>query len=60
MATVKLEIPDDQAEALAQMCKRIGHAEMEAVSANAAEIKALERGLWVLQKALASVGFEPR
>jgi hypothetical protein len=60
MATIKIEIPDDQAKALAQMCKRIDYAGMREVSSSDAAVKPLERGLWTLQKALAGAGFEPR
>ncbi|HMJ29822.1 MAG TPA: hypothetical protein VK512_14000 [Xanthobacteraceae bacterium] len=60
MATIKIEIPDDQAEALAQMCKRIGHAEMCGVSSSDAAVRTLERGLWTLRQALAGAGFEPQ
>jgi hypothetical protein len=40
MVTLKLEIPDDQAEALAQLCKRIDYA-------------GIRDGLWALRQALA-------
>jgi hypothetical protein len=60
MVTLKLEIPDDQAEALAQMCKRIDYAAMREVSSSDAAVRPLDRGLWTLRKALAAAGFEPR
>ena len=60
MVTLKLEIPDDQAEALAQLCKRIDYAGMRDVSASDAEVRPLECGLWTLRQALAGAGFEPR
>jgi hypothetical protein len=60
MATVKLDISEDEAWALAQMCKRICYSEMEAVSTNAAGVKALERALWTLRQALAGAGFDTR
>lgn len=60
MAKVTIELPDDQAEALAQMCKRIDHAAMREVSSRDAAVRPLDRGLWTLRKALAAAGFEPR
>ena len=60
MVTVKLDVPDDEGWALAQMCKRICYAEMQSVSTNGAEFKALERGLWALRQALGNAGFDTR
>jgi len=56
MATVEFDIPDDEAEALEKMCKRICYAEMEAIMVEPTEIKALERGLWLLRQALWRTG----
>jgi hypothetical protein len=60
MATIKIEIPENQAEALAQMCKRIDYAAMREVSSSDAAVRPFERGLWTLRQALASAGLEPR
>ncbi|OSJ32534.1 hypothetical protein BSZ19_18450 [Bradyrhizobium japonicum] len=60
MATIKIDIPDDEAEALAQLCKRIGCNSMRELSDGDDAIKALERGLWKLRQAIAGAGIEVR
>ncbi|WP_340672392.1 DUF7706 family protein [Bradyrhizobium ottawaense] len=60
MATIKIELPDDQAEALANLCKRIDYNTMRELSDGEAAHKALDRGLWALRQAIAEAGIEVR
>ena len=60
MATIKIEIPDEEAEALANLCKRIDFATMRELSDGDAERQALDRGLWKLRQAIAGAGIEVR
>jgi hypothetical protein len=63
MKKIVLDLPDDQAMALAQMCKRFCHDDAVRFSNrhdNGREREAMLDGIRVLQKALAEAGFAPR
>lgn len=65
--TITMQLSEDKAEALAQMCKRIGWAQMKELSSDWAnysdgrpEIDHMLDGVLTLQRALAKAGFAPR
>lgn len=57
---INIELQDDQAEALAQFCKRIGFSDCRNLSANNDEAYTVQDVLTTLSKALAAVGYNPR
>jgi hypothetical protein len=60
---VVLELPDDQAMALAQLAKRLGYDDAERLSSRydgGEERDAMLAGIDKLQRALAEAGFAPR
>jgi hypothetical protein len=63
MKKVVLELPDDQAMALAQLAKRLGYDNAERLSSRydgGEERDAMLAGIDKLQRALAEAGFAPR
>ncbi len=63
MKRIILELPDDQAMALAQMVKRIGYDDAERLADRhdgGAECHAMLSGIDKLRTALAEAGFAPR
>lgn len=63
MKKVVLELPDDQAMALAQLAKRLGYDDAERLSSRydgGEERDAMLAGIDKLQRALAEAGFAPR
>jgi hypothetical protein len=63
MSKIVLELPDDQAMALAQMVKRLGYDDAERLSSRydgGQERDAMLSGVDKLQRALAEAGFAPR
>jgi hypothetical protein len=63
MTMITLDIPDDQAMALAQLVKRLGYDDAERLSSRydgGAERDAMLAGVDNLQRALAQAGFAPR
>ncbi len=63
MKRVILDLPDDQAMALAQLVKRLGYDDAERLSSRydgGAERDAMLAGIDKLQRALAEAGFAPR
>ena len=59
-ATVTFVLPEVQAEALAQFCKRVGWSEMRDCAIDDAEAYEIRNALDKLRNALADVGFAPR
>ena len=57
---IKLELTDDQAEALAQMCKRSIIERVRLFAGDETEAETMLEALVVLEKTLADVGFAPR
>jgi hypothetical protein len=63
MKLVALELPDDEARALAQICKRTGHGDCERLASRfdcGEEADAMWAAVQKLQRALAEAGFAPR
>lgn len=60
MDTVTIELPADQAEALAQFVKRVGWAEMRACAADDKEAYDIRAALSALAQGLAGAGYAPR
>ena len=63
MKKVVIELPDDQAMALAQLAKRLGYDDAERLSSRydgSEERDAMLAGIDKLQRALAEAGFAPR
>jgi hypothetical protein len=63
MKKIVLELPDDQAMALAQFAKRLGYDDAERLSSRydgGEERDAMLAGIDKLQRALAEAGFAPR
>ena len=63
MKKVVLELPDDQAMALAQLAKRLGYDDAERLSSRydgGEERDAMLAGIDKLQRALKDAGFNPR
>ncbi len=63
MTRILLELPDDQAMALAQMVKRLGYNDAERLSSRydgGEERDAMLAGIDKLQRALREAGFAPR
>ena len=58
--TVGLTLTDEQAEAVAQLCKRIALSDCRQLSASDDEAYQMQAGLNELQKALAKAGYSPR
>lgn len=57
---IELSMTDEQAEAVAQLCKRIALSDCRQLSANDDEAYQMQAGLNELQKALADAGYSPR
>ena len=57
---ITLELPDEQAEALAQLVKRIGWTEIRQNAKDDSEGYAMREALEGLAKALAAAGYSPR
>jgi hypothetical protein len=57
---IKLELTDDHAEALAQMCKRSIIERVRPFAGDETEAETMLEALAVLEKTLADVGFAPR
>lgn len=57
---ISFELPEDEAEALAQFLKRAGFSEYRALSVNDEEAYNMRAAADKVQKALAEVGFNPR
>lgn len=60
MATITLEIRDEQAEALAQMVKRFCWQDAQRLAADDQETRAVLDGIATLRSALAREGYAPR
>ena len=63
MTRIVLDLPDDQAMALAQLAKRLGYDDAERLSSRydgGEERDAMWQGILKLQRALAEAGFAPR
>jgi hypothetical protein len=60
MARIAMEMPDDQAEALAQLCKRFTFADADRRSDDARERHDMIEGIGTLRRALAAAGFAPQ
>jgi len=60
LETITVELPLDQAEALAQFVKRIGWAEMRACAIDDKEAYEIRAALSALAKGLAEAGHAPR
>lgn len=58
--TVQINLPDDEALALAQLCKRIGYGDCRANAVDNAEAYVMMDALAKLQKGLANAGYSPR
>lgn len=59
MVTITLEISDEQAEALAQVCKRLCWVDARTLAVDDQEAKAIIGGTRILRGALADEGYEP-
>lgn len=57
---VTLVLPESQAEALAEFCKRVGWSEMRDCAVDDTEAYEIRNALDKLRNALADVGFAPR
>jgi hypothetical protein len=60
MTKIILDLPDDQAMALAQMCKRFCYEDAVRFAIAGRERDAILDGTLTLQRALAEAGFAPR
>jgi hypothetical protein len=60
MTKIVLELPDDQAMALAQMCKRFCYEDAVRFAIGGRERDAILDGTLTLQRALKDAGFAPR
>jgi hypothetical protein len=60
MTKIILELPDDQAMALAQMCKRFCYEDAVRFAVCGRERDAILDGTLTLQRALKDAGFAPR
>lgn len=58
--SIDFELPDDQALALAQLCKRIGFSDCRANAIDNDETYLMIDAIAQLQKALSKAGFNPR
>lgn len=58
--TITLVLPVEQADALAEMCKRIIYEEIRRMSASEKEHWEMDAGISSLRRALAEAGFAPR
>jgi len=58
--TVTIELPNDQAMALAQLCKRISFKECRANAIDGDEAYVMLDAIAKLQRALAESGYSPR
>ena len=59
-ATITVELPDGEALALAQLCKRISHADCRSNAVNDDEAYIMMDAIAKLQRALAESGYSPR
>ena len=57
---ISLELPENQAIALAQFVKRVGWSEMRGCAVNDNEAYEIKDAVYVLQNALAEKGYAPR
>lgn len=57
---ISLELPENQAIALAQFIKRVGWSEMRGCAVNDNEAYEIKDAVCVLQNALAEKGYAPR
>jgi hypothetical protein len=57
---INLDLAEDEADALAEMAKRICWVDIKTLSADDREATAMLGGINVLRKALAASGFAPR
>jgi hypothetical protein len=57
---INLNLAEDEADALAEMAKRICWADIKALSADDQEATAMLDGIRTLRQALAASGFAPR
>lgn len=60
MVTITLDISDEQAEALAQMAKRICWQDAQRLAADEQETRTVLDGIATLRSALARAGYAPR
>ncbi len=60
MIRLEVELTEDQAEALAQLLKRIGWAEWRGLSVSDAEAELMRSASEALRSALARQGYAPR
>lgn len=58
--TISVELPQEQAEALAQFVKRVGYQECHGLARNENEAYLMQYALAQLRFGLASVGYDPR
>jgi hypothetical protein len=58
--TIKLVLPVEQADALAEMCKRIIYEEIRRMSASEKEHWEMDAAISTLRGALSDAGFAPR
>lgn len=59
-AEIRMELPPDQADALAELVKRIGWSELRALAVDDVEAHAMRDAVETLRRALADGGFAPR
>lgn len=55
-----VRLTPDQAEALANLCKRMGRRDVRELSVSEAETDEMQSALFTLQKALNEEGYDPR
>lgn len=60
MVTITLDIPDEQAEALAEMCKRLCWQDAQRLAVDDKETRAIIDGIVALRSSLAHKGYTPR
>ena len=58
--TINVELPESDATALAQFCKRVGWSEFRQNASSDEEAYSIQSGTGALQEALARRGFNPR
>ncbi|WKJ88787.1 hypothetical protein QZJ86_12215 [Methylomonas montana] len=57
---IKVDLPDDEALALAQLCKRISYSDCRTNAVDNAEAYIMLDAIAKLQKSLAEAGYSPR
>jgi len=60
MQTITVDLNEDEAEALAQFCKRVDFGTLQNHSKNNNEANLMQMAIAMIRKELKSIGFDPR